>query len=65
MDAFYLLSYILLTLTTCITLVSQIVEHTKTDEHLEEIDENLIVEHLHYYILQQILEHMGFFHLHW
>ena len=30
------------------TLVSQIVDHTEIDEHLEEIDENLIAEHLFY-----------------
>ena len=28
--------------------MSQIVEHTEIDEHLEEIAENLIVEHLIY-----------------
>ena len=33
-----------------ITLMSQIVEHTKIDEHLGEIAENLIVEHLFYTI---------------
>ena len=32
------------------TLVSQIVEHTEIDEHLEEIAENLIVEHVIYTI---------------
>ena len=32
------------------TLVSQIVEHTEIDEHLEQIAENLIVEHLIYTI---------------
>ena len=32
------------------TLVSQIVEHTKINEHLEEIAKNLIVEHLFYTI---------------
>ena len=32
------------------TLVSQIVEHAEIDEHLEEIAENLIVEHLIYTI---------------
>ena len=32
------------------TLVSQIVEPTERDEHLEEIAENLIVEHLFYII---------------
>ena len=32
------------------TLVSQIVEHAEIDEHLEEIVENLIVEHLIYTI---------------
>ena len=32
------------------TLVSQIVEHTKIDEHMEEIAENLTVEHLFYTI---------------
>ena len=33
------------------TLMSQIpVEHTEIDEHLEEISENLIVEHLFYTI---------------
>ena len=32
------------------TLMSQIVEHTEIDEHLEEIAENLIVEHLIYII---------------
>ena len=33
-----------------ISIVSQIVEHTEIDEHLEEISENLIVEHLFYTI---------------
>ena len=33
-----------------VTLISQIVEHTEMDEHLEEIAENLIVEHLFYTI---------------
>ena len=33
-----------------ITLVSQIVGHTETDEHLEQIAKNLIVEHLFYTI---------------
>ena len=33
-----------------VTLVSQQVEHTEIDEHLEEIAENLIVEHLFYTI---------------
>ena len=33
-----------------LTLVSQIVEHTEIDEHLEQIAENLIVEHLIYTI---------------
>ena len=32
------------------TLMSQIVEHTEVDEHLEEIAANLIVEHLFYTI---------------
>ena len=32
------------------TLVSQIVEHTEIDEHLEQIAENLILEHLIYTI---------------
>ena len=32
------------------TLVSQIVEHTKIDEHLGRIAKNLIVEHLFYTI---------------
>ena len=32
------------------TLMSQIVEHAEIDEHLEEISENLIVEHLFYTI---------------
>ena len=32
------------------TLMSQIVEHTEIDEHLGEIAENLIVEHLFYTI---------------
>ena len=33
-----------------VTLVSQIVEHTEINEHLEEIAENLIVEHVIYTI---------------
>ena len=32
------------------TLMSQIAEHAKIDEHLEEIAANLIVEHLFYTI---------------
>ena len=32
------------------TLMFQIVEHTEIDEHLREIAENLIVEHLFYTI---------------
>ena len=47
------------------TLMSQIVEHTKMNEHVEEIAKNLIVEHqvLFYtiYLLQQIIENLGFF----
>ena len=50
-----------LDLSSVVTLMSQIVEHTEIDEHLEEIAENLIVEHLFYTILQQIIEHLGFF----
>ena len=34
----------------CVTLVSQIVEHTEINEHLEEIVKNLVVEHLFYTI---------------
>ena len=37
-----------------LTLVSQIVEHTEIDEHLEEIAENLIVEHVIYTISIEI-----------
>ena len=36
--------------TDCNTLVSQIEKHTEIDEHLEEIAENVIVEHLFYTI---------------
>ena len=36
--------------TQATTLVSQIVEHTEINEHVGEIDENLIVEHLFYTI---------------
>ena len=44
------------------TLVSQIVEHTEINEHVGEIAENRIVEHLFtLYQLQQIIEHLGFF----
>ena len=32
------------------TFVPQIIEHTEINEHLEEIAENLIVEHLFYTI---------------
>ena len=46
-----------------ITLVSQTVEHTEIDEHLEEIADNLFYTIICFtlYLLQQIREHLGFF----
>ena len=46
--------------------MSKIVEHTEINEYLEKISKNLILEHLFYTIfIAKIIEHLGFFPLHW